>query len=168
MRSVQLAIDLPGTAPDTAFAAVREFGRFPDLAPAVRAVEPHEGGSDWEVYFRNGILCWTETDQVDEAARTIDFAQDDGDFESFAGRWHVVATDGGSRVDFTTDFDFGIPSLVGILDPVAERVIKETIGLVVLGLFPGGSIVGDTKLADRLASLGSQARDDVAAPAGAA
>lgn len=164
MRSVQLVIDLPGIDPDTAFAAVGEFGRFPDLAPAVRSVEPHEGGSDWEVYFRNGILRWTETDRSDETARTIDFAQADGDFESFAGRWHVLATDRGARVDFTTDFDFGIPSLVGILDPVAERVIKETISLIVIGLFPVGTVVGDTKLADRLASLTPPATT----PAGAA
>lgn len=153
MRSVQLVIDLPSTEPDTVFAAVREFGRFPGLAPAVRSVEPHEGGSDWEVFFRNGILRWTETDRTDAAARTIDFAQTDGDFASFAGRWHVTGMDGGSRVDFTTDFDFGIPSLVGILDPVAERVIKETISLIVIGLFPGGTVVGDAKLTDRLARL---------------
>lgn len=153
MRSVQLVIDLPGVDPDTAFATVREFGRFPGLAPAVRSVEARTGASDWEVYFRNGVLSWTEHDRADDAARTIDFAQSEGDFESFSGRWHVVATDRGCRVDFTTDFDFGIPSLVGILDPVAERVIKETIGLIVLGLFPGGTVVGDPKLADRLASL---------------
>lgn len=162
MRSVQLVIDLPGSEPGAVFTAVREFGRFPDLAPAVRSVEPHEGGSDWEVYFRNGILRWTETDRADEEARTIDFAQTDGDFESFSGRWHVLANDEGARLDFTTDFDFGIPSLTGILDPVAERVIKETIGLIVLGLFPDAEVVGDSRLADRLASLAGPA------PAGAA
>ena len=156
MRNVQLAIDLPGDDPDSVFAAVRDFGRFPSLAPAVRAVTPGDGSSDWEVYFRNGVLCWTETDRADATTRTIEFVQEDGDFESFGGTWSVTAADGGSRVGFTVDFDFGIPSLKGILDPVAERVIKETISLVVLGLFPGGSVVDDPKLTERLADLAAE------------
>jgi len=36
---------------------------------------------------------------------------------------------------FQADFDFGIPSLEGILDPIAERVIKETVAWVVVGMF---------------------------------
>ena len=39
------------------------------------------------------------------------------------------------RVVFTADFDFGVPSLASIIDPVAERVLVETITEILRGLF---------------------------------
>lgn len=152
MRSVHVTLDLPDT-PDAAYEGIRQFDRYPELAPDVRSVVAREDSSDWEVYFRNGILRWTETDREDPAARTITFAQDDGDFEAFSGVWRVAEQPGGgSRIEFEAEFDFGIPSLVGILEPVAERVIKETIARVVTGLFADASVVGDENLSRALAA----------------
>lgn len=154
MRNVHVTLDLPDAAPDAVFDAVRRFADYPSLAPDVRAVTAREDSSDWEVYFRNGILRWTEDDTFDREALTITFVQDDGDFDDFHGAWRITPGDGGgSRVDFDATFDFGIPSLVGILDPVAERVIKEAIALVVRGLFPGAAVVGDDRLTLALAAL---------------
>ncbi|MCF6521801.1 type II toxin-antitoxin system RatA family toxin [Streptomyces sp. JJ36] len=154
MRSVHVALDLPGTDPETAFDGIREFERYPDLAPDVRSVVAHDDSSDWEVYFRNGILRWTEKDTEDREQRVITFAQDDGDFEDFGGEWRVLPQDDGCRIAFRADFDFGIPSLVGILDPVAERVIKETIARVVKGMFDGARVVDDEQLTRALAAAG--------------
>jgi ribosome-associated toxin RatA of RatAB toxin-antitoxin module len=158
MRKVHVTLDLPDAEPEAVFDGVRRFADYPSLAPDVRAVTAREDSSDWEVYFRNGILRWTEDDTFDRGSLTITFAQDDGDFDDFHGRWTLAPRDGGGcRVDFDAQFDFGIPSLVGILDPVAERVIKEVIALVVRGLFPGAEVVGDEKLTRALAALAAQA-----------
>ncbi|QDQ09664.1 type II toxin-antitoxin system RatA family toxin [Streptomyces spectabilis] len=156
MRSIDVIIGVPDIAPDAVYDRVREFARYPDLAPVVRSVTVHdiddvEETSDWEVYFRNGILRWTESDRFDRQALTITFAQLDGDFESFTGTWRITASGNEARVGFRAEFDFGIPSLAGILDPVAERVMRETIARVVLGLFPRGRVVGDEALADIVA-----------------
>ncbi|MEI5524965.1 SRPBCC family protein [Streptomyces brasiliscabiei] len=157
MRSVDLTIGVPDHTADAVYDRVKEFARYPDLAPVVRSVTVHEISeaeetSDWEVYFRNGILRWTESDHLDRQNLTITFTQLDGDFETFAGTWRITAAPGEVRVGFGAEFDFGIPSLAGILDPVAERVIKETIARVVLGLFPAGSVVGDEALARAVAA----------------
>ncbi|MFD3412998.1 type II toxin-antitoxin system RatA family toxin [Streptomyces cyaneofuscatus] len=157
MRSVHVAVELSGTAPADGYDQVRQFARYPELAPVVRAVTVHEISadeetSDWEVYFRNGILRWTESDHFDPVGLTIAFTQIDGDFDSFEGTWRISSTENGCVVDFLAEFDFGIPSLAGILDPVAERVIKETIARVVIGLFGGrGTVVGDEALARAVA-----------------
>ncbi|MGW6568398.1 type II toxin-antitoxin system RatA family toxin [Streptomyces sp. NPDC054975] len=157
MRSVHVAVELSGTTPAGGYDQVKQFARYPDLVPVVRAVTVHEISadeetSDWEVYFRNGILRWTESDHFDPDNLTITFTQLDGDFDSFEGTWRITATENGCVVDFRADFDFGIPSLAGILDPVAERVIKETIARVVIGLFGGeGTVVGDEALAQAVA-----------------
>ncbi|MFH8489216.1 type II toxin-antitoxin system RatA family toxin [Streptomyces longisporoflavus] len=152
MRSVDVTIGVSGIAAEAVYDRVTDFARYPELAEVVRSVTVHDIGEDretssWEVYFRNGILRWTESDHFDRAALTITFVQLDGDFEVFRGAWHITGTGHEVRVGFRAEFDFGIPSLAGILEPVAERVIKETIARVVLGLFTSGRVVGDESLA---------------------
>ncbi|MCX4832026.1 SRPBCC family protein [Streptomyces sp. NBC_01016] len=152
MRSVDVTIGVPGIAAEAVYDRVAEFARYPELTPVVLSVTVHdlsetEETSAWEVYFRNGILRWTESDHFDRPTLTITFTQLDGDFEVFEGTWRIAAEGSEVRVAFRAAFDFGIPSLAGILEPVAERVFKETIAQVVLGLFPSGAVLGDRALA---------------------
>ncbi|MFE1291089.1 type II toxin-antitoxin system RatA family toxin [Streptomyces sp. NPDC058751] len=166
MRSAHVTLGVPGVTPRAAFARVKDFAAYPDLVDVVRSVtvrridDAHES-SDWEVYFRNGVLRWTETDRFDTADLTIEFAQSEGDFAEFSGTWAITADGDGCRIAFDTAFDFGIPSLAGILDPVAERVFKETIARVVRGLFPNAEVIGDEAVAKALAAV-----LEAAAPAG--
>lgn len=109
------------------------------------------GDSDWEVYFRNGILRWSERDSYDRAALSIEFTQTKGDFLEFGGNWKVEPVQDASQVSFNARFDFGVPSLAGILDPLAERVIKETIGTVINRLLTNVRLIDDPSLAATLA-----------------
>lgn len=148
MRNVQLRVRTAREA-GAVFEKVSDFASYPEHVKVIRDVTVHPAApgsdvaSDWEVYFRNGILRWSEVDTVDRAARTIDFVQTEGDFDEFSGRWSVTETAGSSEVLFEADFDFGIPSLAGILDPIAERTFKETIGRVLVGLFGDVTVIGD-------------------------
>ncbi|MFD7288253.1 type II toxin-antitoxin system RatA family toxin [Streptomyces sp. NPDC059863] len=159
MRSVQVKVRVHGVAAEAAFDQVGAFSRYSEFTEVIRSVTSRrESGteevSDWEVYFRNGILCWTEADRFDRDALTIAFEQIDGDFAEFAGVWRLVADGEDCVVDFSAEFDFGIPSLAGILDPVAERVFKETIARVVISLFAGNaSVVGDEAVARAVAEV---------------
>jgi ribosome-associated toxin RatA of RatAB toxin-antitoxin module len=150
MRSVHLSVTVPAADLATAFTTIADFGRYPELVPDVVrsvAVEPAAPGapflSAWEVFFRNGILAWTETDVLRPEAATIEFEQTVGDFEEFSGRWVLNERSGPAGgagpvqvgVVFTADFDFGVPSLASIVDPVAERVLVETITEILRGLF---------------------------------
>lgn len=151
MRSAQVTIRAIAVEPAEAFERIKDFAKYPALAPIVRSVTVHGGDgreehSDWEVYFRNGILRWSESDTFDRAGLSIAFRQLDGDFAEFFGTWKVRGDGADSLIDFATEFDFGIPSLAGILDPVAERVFRETIGLVVTSLFDEAEIVGEEAL----------------------
>lgn len=158
MRSAELTIRVEDIDPGAAFDRVKEFSRYPELSDVVRSVTVHEitedeESSDWEVYFRNGILTWTEADRFDKANLAITFSQLDGDFADFSGTWRITPDGSGCLVGFAAEFDFGIPSLAGILDPVAERVLKETIARVVISLFEGAaSVVGDETLARAVAA----------------
>jgi hypothetical protein len=135
MRATSISVrirteDVPG-----ALRAIADFGRFPSLADDVRAVVPDAGGSQWTVNFRRGLMRWHETDAVDAANLRISFEQTEGDFAEFGGAWRLTPVVGGARVDFEVSWDFGIESMAGIMDPIAERVIKRVVCAVLSGLF---------------------------------
>src|SRR5262245_15361408 len=141
MRHVELDAVVMGESAGTVFESVARFDRFPELAPHVSSTTVHgtlpdaKGSSSWELHFRSGLLRWTEEDRFLPDELEIQFEQEDGDFDVFEGKWDMRQEDENVVVHFEVDFDFGIPSLQGILDPIAERVIKETVAWAVTGLF---------------------------------
>lgn len=149
MRSVELLYGDTRLSPREAYDRVCDFARYPDLVDTVRSVTVHPATapaplrSDWEVDFRNGVLAWSEEDVFDDRALTIVFRQREGDFESFDGRWEVTAGPGGTAlVRFSAAFDFGLPSLAGIVDPVAARVLRETIEHILRALLTEDALDG--------------------------
>ncbi|UMP06846.1 SRPBCC family protein [Amycolatopsis sp. EV170708-02-1] len=90
--------------------------------------------------FRTGTLRWNEEIRSYPEDREIRFALTDGDFASFAGRWAFRDAGDGVAVRFEVGFDFGIPSMESILDPIAETAITATISRAVLGMAPRGHV----------------------------
>jgi ribosome-associated toxin RatA of RatAB toxin-antitoxin module len=157
MRDVQLRIRVQGTDSSFTYRRIGDFARYPELVDVIRAVTVHEAvdgdiPSDWEVYFRNGLLRWSEVDRYDHARLQITFEQTSGDFHVFHGVWRIEPAGEDCLVCFDATFDFGIPSLAGILDPIAAKVLKETIALVVVSLFDGAEVVGDEPIAAAVAA----------------
>jgi ribosome-associated toxin RatA of RatAB toxin-antitoxin module len=118
---------------DVLFSHIEQFEVYPDIADNVRSVSVGDRTKDtftscWEVNFRNGILKWEELDEIDRVNRTISFSQLQGDLASFAGQWIVdQLEDGVVRVEFSGEFDLGIPSLATMLDPVAVRTLTANV-----------------------------------------
>ncbi|MFD7550984.1 SRPBCC family protein [Streptomyces sp. NPDC059816] len=154
MRHVEIKMLVPSQEARTVFASIIRWDKYPDLAPHVHATTVHatlpsgERSSSWELHFRSGLLRWTERDEFSVEDLTARFEQTDGDFDSFVGVWALRQEGEDVAVDFEADFDFGIPSLEGILDPIAERVIKESAAWAVTGMFPGTKLLGDANLSD--------------------
>ncbi|MEV0410517.1 SRPBCC family protein [Streptomyces sp. NPDC050448] len=142
MRSIHFHLALPTGDGPAAFNAVVDFTRYPSLSPDVRSVVTHEiaapgdlRSSDWVMNFRRGIMSWTERERLDHDRLRVEFAQVDGDFEDFRGSWQFIPGSGGVEVILDVTYDFGVESLVGIMDPIAERVIKRSTLRVLTGLF---------------------------------
>lgn len=146
MYAAEFTAIVSGRAAGEVFDTVADFARYPSLVDAVLSVEvapPLPDGSlpsSWEVLFRKGVLRWEETDRLDREAGVITFAQTDGDFDVFEGGWEIAAVPGGVSVTFRAKFDFGVPSMAGIIDPVAGRVLLENLVGIVEGLFTGSDI----------------------------
>ncbi|MCK9902324.1 type II toxin-antitoxin system RatA family toxin [Parafrankia sp. FMc2] len=143
MRKVVLDAVVHGVSPGDVFENVASWERYQELAPHAESVVVHRGrpeptgSSSWELHFRSGLLQWSEDERFLTDQLRIEFEQTEGDFDVFTGTW-TLAVDGGNPADtavrFVCDFDFGIPSLEGILDPIAERVIKETVAWAIAGM----------------------------------
>jgi ribosome-associated toxin RatA of RatAB toxin-antitoxin module len=136
MRLVSIVANVTGATPGAVFDVLSDFEAYPSATDAVREVvvareSPTKVASSWEVNFRSGILRWTEEDVFDHEARTIRFAQIEGDLEHFSGTWHVDDHRDGCVVRFVAQFDMGIPSLAAMLDPIAENALRENVANII-------------------------------------
>ncbi|WP_063829518.1 type II toxin-antitoxin system RatA family toxin [Streptomyces violens] len=143
MRHVTVEALIPDVPAEAVFDAVLHFERYPELTPHVRSAVVHEGppgpqgSSSWELYFRSGLLRWTESETYDRERLHIAFRQTEGDFDELSGSWLLRQAGPDCALRFDAGFCFGIPSMAGILDPIAARVIEETVGWAVNGMFAG-------------------------------
>ena len=69
MRTIRLGLYIPHKPASEIYAALADFGRYPELCDAVRDVAVTEVSenhtvSQWEVSFRAGLLRWTEEDGI--------------------------------------------------------------------------------------------------------
>ena len=60
---------------------------------------------------------------------------------SFRGVWRVAATEAGTEIEFTAEFDLGMPTLADILDPVAESALRDNIIVTLAGLLGAVGLV---------------------------
>ncbi|PRY39888.1 type II toxin-antitoxin system RatA family toxin [Umezawaea tangerina] len=143
MQIVRIEAIVPARQASEVFDTVVDFGRYPELVEAVREVVTEPPAADgsvvshWAVNFRNGVLRWTEVDTFDRDDLVSRFTQTTGDFDAFEGEWTVRQDGGDAHVVFHAEFDFGVPTLASIIDPVAIRVLTESMKDILLGLFDG-------------------------------
>lgn len=96
----------------------------------VRLVGPSDGRvrrAAWSVLLKGSILEWEEEERLDHAAHKVVFKQLRGDLEFFDGRWTLEGLGPNeTRVHFEVEFEIGIPMLAEMLNPVAQRALKES------------------------------------------
>ncbi|MBB5152503.1 SRPBCC family protein [Saccharopolyspora phatthalungensis] len=146
-----------------------EREQLSDVFDAILRREPPnpDGGSSWEwssaasppppqitsgvrprwLEFRTGTLRWNEEISSVRPESRIRFTLTDGDFAEFSGAWTLSQVGDDVSVAFEADFDFGLPSMAGILDPIAETAIKETISRAVAGMLPRVRVVHEPQMA---------------------
>lgn len=152
MRRVRLETLVPQADARTVFDRVSDFPRYADYTDAVREIRIDRSAdglvsSTWSVNFRNGVLCWSERDQIDADRLHMAFEQIDGDFDRFAGTWQLAQTGDDTTVVFTAEFDLGMPSLAALIDPIAERALLDNMAAILRGLL-GEQIVFRTESAE--------------------
>jgi hypothetical protein len=146
-QHVEVSAVHPSGTPAATFAVLRELDRHVVTGEVIQALrlEPLGDGarvSRWDVKFRNGILHWSQRDEFDDETYTMSFRMIEGDAETLEGTWRVTEAPEGCRITFSCEFDLGIPSLAKFLDPVAVRILRETVAAQ-LGEIFGPQLVFD-------------------------
>jgi len=128
---VKMRIVAPPAAVWKLVCAIDDYpGYMTDVRSVVVTGDPTETvrGSSWSVSLRGSILEWTELDRFDEPNGRIDFHQTDGDLERFSGHWSIDPVAGqpdSADVSFYVDFEIGIPLLADMLNPIAQRSLRD-------------------------------------------
>lgn len=143
---VRETIDGP---PEEVYALVKDMEAYPRFMPALNEVRVLERGENWAITAwdttLNGMsFKWRERDDFDETSFRIRYAQIDGDLKKFEGEWLVERAGGRSCVTLKVDFEFGVPMLSALLNPVAKVKLRqngESMLKAIKERFEGGTAV---------------------------
>jgi ribosome-associated toxin RatA of RatAB toxin-antitoxin module len=126
-------LDITVEAPiERVWNTILDVERYPESMETVRYVRVVKELGDssrrvaWSVLLKGSILEWEEQEEIDPIARRVVFKQLQGDLEHFDGDWSLE--DLGSertKVLFKVSFEIGIPMLAEMLNPVAQRSLRE-------------------------------------------
>lgn len=119
---------------------VNDIESYPRLMEHVRSARIVERGpnyrvSAWEVNLKGCIMRWVEREETDSATCRIEYRQIEGEMAVFEGYWQLERlTDDTTRATLSVQFDIGIPLLSQMLNPVAERAIRDNSRNMLLSL----------------------------------
>jgi len=106
---------------------MESFPRFMENVVSVKVVRRDEGTTDsqWHVTLQGAPFRWLERDTFLPEEGRITYQQISGDLRRFEGEWRVEAAEGGTSVTLTTDFEFGMPMIANLLNPVAKLILRR-------------------------------------------
>jgi coenzyme Q-binding protein COQ10 len=129
MPSVEVTQKMRGER-SRVFNLISDMESYPRFMPSLKSVEVLERGEGWTVTAWdtsiNGMqFRWQERDDFDLDNYRIRYQQVAGDLKRFEGEWLVAEEAGEVCVTFRVDFDFGVPMLSSLLNPVAKLKLRQ-------------------------------------------
>lgn len=109
---------------------IKDMAAYPNFMKDLVSVEILERGenytvSHWVSNVDGRKIVWTERDTFYPDELKITYAQTDGDLKKMEGQWTIVPQDGGCEVTLAVDFEFGIPMIAGLLNPILKKKVRE-------------------------------------------
>lgn len=109
-------------------ADVESYSTYMEPVQSVRTLQRQENSClvEWEVLLKGSLLKWTERETRMPERQRIEFVQTEGDLEVFRGFWQLEKiADRVTKARLCIEFEIGIPMLRDMLDPVAERALRD-------------------------------------------
>ena len=106
---------------------MESFPRFMENVISVEVVRRDQGSTDsqWHVTLQGAPFRWLERDTFLPEEGRITYQQISGDLKRFEGEWRIVPAEGGASVTLTTDFEFGMPMIASLFNPVAKLILRR-------------------------------------------
>ena len=115
---------------DEVYAVVSDQESYPKFMKTMESVKVLERGdgytlTEWIARLQGVRFRWVEKDVYHPANHRIDYDQTEGDPKVFRGYWALTEVPEGTEVLFVTEFEFGIPMLAALLNPVAKVALRS-------------------------------------------
>lgn len=109
---------------------IADMESYPRFMPSLNSLEVLDRGEGWTVTSWDTSISgmnfrWQERDEFDPENTRISYRQLTGDLKRFEGEWIIEEVDGEVNVTLTVDFDFGVPMLSTLLNPVASLKLRQ-------------------------------------------
>lgn len=112
------------------FAIIKNMEAYPSFMQDLVSVEVLERGenttlSHWVSNVDGRKIVWTERDTFYPEELRITYCQTEGDLKKMEGEWRLLPTADGTEVTLLVDFEFGIPMIAGLLNPILKKKVRE-------------------------------------------
>lgn len=129
MPIVELKHVVPA-APDVVYRVVSDQESYPTFMKTMESIRVLERGdgytlTEWVARLQGARFRWVEKDLYFPDEHRITYDQTEGDLKVFRGHWALRPVTEGTEVEFLTEFEFGIPMLSAMLNPVAKMALKN-------------------------------------------
>lgn len=109
---------------------IKNMADYPSFMKDLVSVEILERGdnytvSHWVSNVDGRKIIWTERDIFYPAELKITYSQIDGDLKKMEGAWTIEPSGDECLVTLTVDFEFGIPMIAGLLNPILKKKVRE-------------------------------------------
>lgn len=109
---------------------LKEMEKYPEFMQdlvSVKVIERQDNTTvtKWVSNVDGRIIKWTELDTFDDENMHIEYRQIEGDLRKFEGEWILTPITGGTEIKLTVDFEFGIPMIAGLLNPILKKKVRD-------------------------------------------
>ncbi|SMC56349.1 type II toxin-antitoxin system RatA family toxin [Sporomusa malonica] len=109
---------------------LKDMEKYPEFMADLISVEVLERKdkttlTKWVSNVDGRIIKWTELDTFDDVNMHISYKQTEGDLKKFEGEWILTSIEGGTEIKLTVDFEFGIPMIAGLLNPILKKKVRD-------------------------------------------
>lgn len=116
--------------PAKVYPILKEMEKYPEFMEdlvSVEVVERRENSTvtKWVSNVDGRIIKWTEVDTFNDEDMHITYRQIEGDLKKFEGEWVLNQIEEGTEIKLTVDFEFGIPMIAGLLNPILKKKVKD-------------------------------------------
>lgn len=138
MPSVEVTRVIPA-AQDEVWRVVADMASYPKYMESVDTIEVlsrsgNETQTDWRVRLQGAPFHWVERDVFLPEEGRIVYDQTEGDLKVFRGEWRLTPTAGGTTVTLTCEFEFGMPMIASLFNPVAKLMLRRNVESMLDGL----------------------------------
>lgn len=128
MPYVEVALAVQATARDI-YQIIKEMEKYPQFMQDLESVtvlerQDNSTVTHWVSRVDGRVIRWTEKDVFDDEHMYITYKQIEGDLSKMQGEWILTPLESGTEIKLTVDFEFGIPMIAGLLNPILKKKVR--------------------------------------------